>query len=388
MNAGRLVFSQVMDALDPKELARCAAKYPMQRASRRFTARDQFLSMAFAQLTFREGLRDIEACLRGNRHLYAMGIRGTVCRTNLAYANEHRNWRVFADLAQVLIRKARRLYAADSHPLGLDEIVYALDSTTIDLCLSLFPWARFRQTKAAIKVHTQMDLSGSIPTFIRISNGREHDVHFLDEVIPEPGCIYVMDRAYVDFARLHRFHQARAYFVTRAKRHMRYYVIASRPVDRNTGLTSDQTIRLKHQRSKALYPDHLRRIRLIDSETGNELVFLTNHFGLPALAVASIYKGRWQIELFFKWIKQNLRIKAFYGTSENAVKSQIWIAICIYLMVACLKKEHEITESLARILQVLSVNVFQKDSVHQLLTELETSESQTGNSNQLIFKYL
>jgi hypothetical protein len=357
----------------------------MPRASRSFSGRDQFLTMAFAQMTFREGLRDIEACLRGSRHLYAMGIRGTVTRTNLAYANEFRDWRVFAALAQVLIRKARRLYGPDDRDLQLKEMVYALDSTTIDLCLSLFPWADFRPTKAAVKMHTMIDLCGSIPVFISITEGSVHDVNILDEVTPEPGSIYVMDRGYLDFERLYRLTCANAYFVVRAKSNLSYYVVESRPVDRGGGLRCDQTIRLKSSRSKKLYPARLRRVSFRDPETGKHLVFLTNHFALAASTVAALYKSRWHIELFFKWIKQNLRIKAFFGTSENAVKTQLWIAICVYLLVACLKKIHQIPESLGRILQILSVNVFQKDPLDQILTEFETRESLTRDCNQLTF---
>lgn len=342
--------------------------------------------MAFAQMTFREGLRDIEACLRGSRHLYAMGIRGRVTRTNLAYANENRDWRVFAALAQLLIRKARRLYGPEDRDVRLDEMVYALDSTTIDLCLSLFPWANFRKNKAAIKMHTLIDLCGSIPVFISITEGRTHDVNILDEITPEPGSIYVMDRGYIDFARLYQLHHARAYFVVRAKSNLNFYVAQSRPVNRSGGLRCDQTIRLKGARSKTLYPSTLRRVSFRDPETGKRLVFLTNHFGLSAETVASLYKSRWHIELFFKWIKQNLRIKAFFGTSENAVKTQIWIAICVYLLVACLKKIHQIPESLGRILQVTSVNVFQKDPINQLLTNIDISNTPIESSNQLMFK--
>ena len=340
--------------------------------------------MAFAQITFRESLRDIEACLSGCRHLYAMGIQGNLTRTNLAYANEHRDWRVYADLAQVLIRKARRLYAKDCNALDIDEMVYALDASTIDLCLSMFPWAHFRKTKAAIKLHTLMDLRGSIPVFISITDGSVHDVNVLDEITFDPASIYVMDRGYIDFARLYGIHQAGAFFVTRAKSNMAFYVSQSRQIDKTTGLRCDQSIGLKTVKSKREYPEKLRRIRFIDPETGKSLVFITNHFGLPALTIARIYKSRWQIELFFKWIKQNLRIKTFYGTTENAVKTQIWIAICVYLMVACLKKKHGIDESLSRILQVISVNVFQKEPVNQLFTNLETSDEGVSICNQLM----
>ncbi len=338
MNIGRLVFTQVIDLVDRKEFQRSMATHPMPRVSRGFTARDQFLCMAFAQMTFRESLRDIEACLRGSNHLYPMGIRGNVTRTNLAYANENRDWRVYENLAQVLVRKARRLYAGDTHGLDIDEIVYAVDASTVDLCLSMFPWAHFRSTKSAIKLHAQIDLNGPIPVFMRVTDGLVHDVHFLDEMFFEPGSVYVFDRGYLDFRRLFRIAKAGAFFVIRSKTNTRFTVYESRAVDKTTGLRCDQTIRLNTYKGKRDYPHRLRRISFIDPETGKRLVFLTNHFELPALSITAVYKGRWQIELFFKWIKQNLRIKAFYGTSENAVKTQIWIAICVYLMVACLKK--------------------------------------------------
>ena len=336
-------------------------------------------------MTFREGLRDIEACLRNSPHLYAMGIRGNVTRTNLAYANENRDWRIYAQLAQILIRKARRLYAEDRTVLDLDEMVYALDSSTIDLCLSMFPWATFRRTKAAVKVHTMLDLRGSIPVFISVTDGSVHDVNILDQVAFEPASIYVMDRAYVDFRRLFRIHQAGSFFVTRAKSNMKFYVSESRPVDRFTGLRCDQIIALRVAKSKRQYPEKLRRVRYFDTQTGKTLTFLTNNFNLAALLIAAIYKSRWSIELFFKWIKQNLRIKAFYGTSDNAVKTQIWIAICVYLLVACLKKIHGIPEELSRILQVMSVNVFQKEPVGQLLTKVETRNDITLFPKQLTF---
>lgn len=388
MNIGRLVFAQIMDVLDPKQLTRCIDRYPMPRASKGMTARDQFLAMAFAQITFRESLRDIEACLRGCSHLYAMGIRGNVTRTNLAYANEHRDWRVYEALAQVLIRKARRLYREDSNGLDIDEMVYAVDASTIDLCLSMFPWAHFRKTKAAIKLHTQIDLTGSIPVFMHITDGSVHDVHFMDRMLFEAGSIYVFDRGYLDFTRLFRIESANAYFVIRAKSNMRFSQCKSRPVDKSCGLRCDQTIRLRTYKSKRDYPKKLRRISFFDTETRKRLVFLINHFDLPAQAIAAIYKRRWQIELFFKWIKQNLRIKAFFGTTENAVRTQIWIAICVYLMVACLNKVHGMDESLSRILQILSVNVFQKVSFNQLLGDFTTVSEEVGFSKQLIFNDL
>ena len=385
MNEGRLIFTQVIDLLDRKEFQRCINLHPMPRVSRSMTARDQFLAMAFAQITFREGLRDIEACLRGSNHLYAMGIRGNITRTNLAYANEFRDWRVYEALAQILIRKARRLYAEDSNELDLEELVYAIDSTTIDLCLSLFPWATFRRAKGAIKLHTQIDLKGPIPVFIGITGGSKQDFHFLDQIAYEAGSIYVFDRGYNDYGRLHTIHKAGAFFVIRAKANTAFYVCKSRSVDKSTGLRCDQIIRLNNYRAKRKYPDQIRRISFVDSKTGKRLVFLTNHFGLPALTITLIYKSRWKIELFFKWIKQNLRIKAFYGNSENAVCTQIWIAICVYLMVACLNKTHGINESLSRIMQILSVNVFQKEPVYQLLRNYDTRNSENDISNQLTF---
>ena len=388
MNTGRPIFTQVIDLLDRKEFHRCMSLHPMPRVSKGMTARDQFLAMAFAQITFRESLRDIEACLRGCSHLYAMGIRGNVTRTNLAYANEHRDWRVYEALAQVLIRKARRLYREDSNGLDIDEMVYAVDASTIDLCLSMFPWANFRKTKAAIKLHTQIDLTGSIPVFMQITDGSVHDVHFMDRMLFEAGSIYVFDRGYLDFSRLFKIERANAYFVIRAKSNMRFSRCKSRPVDKSCGLRCDQTIRLCTYKSKRDYPNKLRRISFFDTDTRKRLVFLTNHFDLPAQAIPAIYKRCWQIELFFKWIKQNLRIKAFFGTSENAVRTQIWIAICVYLMVACLNKVHGMDESLSRILQILSVNVFQEVSFNQLLGDFSTAGDDAEFSKQLIFNDL
>ena len=388
MNTGRPIFTQVIDLLDRKEFHRCMSLHPMPRVSKGMTARDQFLAMAFAQITFRESLRDIEACLRGCSHLYAMGIRGNVTRTNLAYANEHRDWRVYEALAQVLIRKARRLYREDSNGLDIDEMVYAVDASTIDLCLSMFPWANFRKTKAAIKLHTQIDLTGSIPVFMQITDGSVHDVHFMDRMLFEAGSIYVFDRGYLDFSRLFKIERANAYFVIRAKSNMRFSRCKSRPVDKSCGLRCDQTIRLCTYKSKRDYPNKLRRISFFDTDTRKRLVFLTNHFDLPAQAIAAIYKRRWQIELFFKWIKKKLRIKAFFGTTENAVRTQIWIAICVYLMVACLNKVHGMDESLSRILQILSVNVFQKVPFNQLLGDFATVSEGVGFSKQLIFNDL
>ena len=357
----------------------------MDRVSKSFSAWDQFLCMSFAQMTFRESLRDIEACLAGRSQLYSMGIRGHVTRTNLAYAGEHRNWRIFSDLAVHLIAKARRLYAGDTTGLDIEQMVYALDSSTIDLCLTLFPWAKFRRTKSAIKLHTMIDLHGSIPVFISITEGNVHDVNILDVIDFETASIYVMDRAYVDFRRLYLIHRSQAFFVLRAKRNTRFYTISSNIVDDSSGLRSDQIVRIKTLKSRAAYPERIRRIRYLDPETKKSLTFLTNHFELPALTIATIYKNRWQIELFFKWIKQNLRIKAFYGTNANAVRSQIWIAVCVYLMVAIFKKQHSITESLSRILQILSVNVFSKESVHEVFMKNYSTNENTTLSNQLSF---
>ena len=385
MNQGKILFSQILECVHSQQFQRCVNRYPMARVSKSFSAWDQFLCMSFAQMTFRESLRDIEACLAGRPQLYFMGIRGNVTRTNLAYAGEHRDWRVFADLAAHLIVKARRLYAADTTGLDIEQMVYALDSSTIDLCLTLFPWAKFRRTKSAIKLHTMIDLHGSIPVFISITDGKVHDVNILDVITFEAGSIYVMDRGYVDFKRLYRIHRSSAFFVLRAKRNMCFYVAVSNVVDGASGLRCDQLIRLKSAKGKADYPERLRRIRYVDPETGKSLTFITNHFDLPALTVAAIYKNRWQIELFFKWIKQNLRIKAFYGTHPNAVRSQIWIAICVYLMVAIIKKQHGIKESLSRILQVLSVNVFSKEPLHQLLAASTIRDEPITIRNQLIF---
>jgi len=386
MNDGRLIFTQVSEMIHREQFDRCISLYPMPRSSRGMSARDQFLAMFFAQLTFRESLRDIEACLLNNGHLHAMGIRGNITRTNLAYANEHRDWRVYEALGHVLIRKARRLHAGDSNGLGLDEIVYAVDSSTIDLCLSMFPWAKFKTTKSAIKLHTQIDLVGAIPVFISLTEGVLHDVHFIDEMFFEAGSIYVFDRGYLDFSRLYRIAEAGAFFVIRSKKNTKFSVRESRPVDKSTGLRCDQSIRLSSPKGMKSYPVKLRRIVYLDEETGKRLTFLTNNFTLPALKVAAIYKNRWKIELFFKWIKQNLRIKVFYGTSENAVYSQIWIAISSYLMVACLNKTYKIDESLSRILQILSVNVFQKTPVTVLLTKERVEKSEVRSENQLILK--
>jgi transposase len=340
--------------------------------------------MAFAQFTYRESLRDIETCLRAMRpKLYHAGIRGNVSRNTLAKANEKRDWRIYADFAQALIRSARKLYANDDFGVELEQAAYAFDSTTIDLCLSLFPWALFRRRKGAIKLHTLLDLRGSIPCFISVTEGKTPDVNILDELLPEPGSFYIMDRGYIDFGRLYAFTQSLAFFVTRAKRNLDYSRCSYRQVDKSTGLRSDQTIILKGPKSSQLYPDPLRRISYFDAETGNRLVFLTNNFVLPALTIAKLYKRRWQVELFFKWIKQHLRIKAFYGTSENAVKTQVWIAVSVYVLVAIVKKELRLDRSLNEILQILSITLFEKVHISQALTEMIPQNEKTGFCNQL-----
>ena len=350
-----------------------------------FTCWDQFLCMAFAQLTYRESLRDIEACLRSRPNLlYHLGIRGNVARSTLADANEQRDWRIYAELANWLIARARKLYAEEDLRVDLDETLYALDSTTIDLCLTLFPWAHFRRHKAAVKMHTLLDLRGAIPTFIRITEGKLHDVHFLDELLLEAGAFYVMDRGYLDYARLYRFVLENAFFVTRAKSNIDCRWAAFRPVDLTTGLRADQTVYLQGTQAALDYPGPLRRVSYYDVETHKRLVFLTNNFLLPALTIAQTYKRRWQIELFFKWIKQNLRIKAFFGTSDNAVKTQLWIAVCVYVLVAIVKKELKLEPSLSVILQVLSVKVFQQELLPQLFTQHIGASLETDSPKQLM----
>ena len=351
---------------------------------RTFTCWDQFLCLVFAQLTCRESLRDIEACLRSlPDKLYHMGIRGKVSRNTLAVANEKRDWRIYADFAQVLIHEARRLYADEPFGVDLDETVYALDSTTIDLCLSLFPWARFRKTKGGIKMHTLLDLRGNIPVFIQITQARVHDVNIMDVLIPEPGSIYIMDRAYIDFDRLYSLNQGLAVFVTRAKKNFQFRRLYSHKIDKTTGLICDQTIRLTGYYASKDYPDKLRRIRYRDSKTGKVLTFLTNNMTLPALTIAELYRCRWQVELFFKWIKQHLRIKSFYGTSENAVKTQIWIAISAYVLVAILRKRLKIERDLYTILQILSITLFEKVPIYQSLTGTDYTFHGGYNANQL-----
>ena len=384
MNAGRSVFAQVVDFLPIRDFRKCIARYGGNYKVQTFTCMDQFLCMAFAQLTGRESLRDIEACLRAMKpKLYHMGIRGHVSRSTLADANERRNWRMYADFAQVLIGVARELYAPEAFGLDLDQTVYALDSTTIDLCLSLFPWARFRKSKGAIKVHTLLALRGNIPTFVRVTDALVHDVNFLDELIPEVGAFYVMDRAYLDFARLYLLHQCLAFFVTRAKSNFRFRRLYSHPVDKSTGVQCDQTIILNSFYPLKEYPEKLRRIRYVDQETAQKFVFLTNCFHVSALTITRLYKYRWQVELFFKWIKQHLRIKTFFGTSENAVKTQIWIAISIYVLVAIIKKQLALELDLYTILQILSVTLFEKVPLLQVLTETGHKTEDACSCNQL-----
>jgi hypothetical protein len=384
MNAGSTVFAQLMSHASRFTLDRCIGRYGGNRGVRRFRCRDQFLVMAFAQLTYRESLRDIEACLNAfPERLYGMGIRGPVARNTLAVANEKRDWRIYADFAQSLIAEARRLYAAEPLGMELGQTVYALDSTTIELCLDLFPWARFQEESGAIKLHTLLDLRGSIPNYVWLTDGKVHDVRILDVLIPEPGSIYVMDRAYLDFERLYRLQQARAVFVTRAKKNTRLRRLYSHPVDRTTGLFCDQTVVLEVAASRASYPEKLRRVRFTDSETGQRYTFLTNDFTLPAMTIAQLYKSRWQIELFFKWIKQHLRIRAFYGRTPNAVKTQIWIAISVYVLVAIVRKRLGIDKDLHTLLQILSLGLFEKVQLHQALAATPHTPGNTTISNQL-----
>ena len=384
MNAGKTLFAQLMEFLPWKTFSRIVERYRGDQRTRTLSCSEQFRAMAFAQLTYRESLRDIETCLSVQASkLYHMGFREPVRRSTLADANESRDWRIYAELAQRLIAQARKLYASEDLGLDLTNTVYALDSTTIDLCLSVFPWAHFRTTKAAVKMHTLLDLRGNIPSFIHVSDGKLHDVHALDLLIPEAGAIYVMDRGYVDFARLYALHRAGSFFVTRAKSNMDAHRVYSAPTDRTTGIICDQTIALDGFYSRQDYPDHLRRVRYNDAETDKALVFLTNLFAVPPLTIAALYKNRWQVELFFKWIKQHLRIKQFYGTSENAVKTQIWIAVSVYVLVAIVKKQLKIETSLYTSLQILSVSLFERMPLYQALA-VEESKSDTWQvTNQL-----
>lgn len=384
MNTGKLLFAQLMDFIPWTSFLRSVARYGGDVRVRSLTCTEQYRAMAFAQLTYRESLRDIEACLNSQPNkLYAMGFRAPVRRSTLADANHSRDWRIYAELAMRLMKQARELYAGESLGIDLDAAAYALDSTTIDLCLSLFPWAHFRSTKSAIKVHTLLDLHGSIPAFIRVTTGDRHDVNILDEILIEPGAYYVLDRGYLDFFRLHRIHLAGAFFVTRARSDQRVHRVYSRPTDKPNGIMADQIVRLAVFRTHRDYPSHLRRIRFLDPQTGKRLIFLTNQLTLPANTICALYKSRWRVELFFKWIKQHLRIKAFYGTTENAVKTQIWIAISIYLLVAIIKKRLQLPGSLYTFLQVLSVSLFEKMPISQALQEVDYTNPDIANSNQL-----
>jgi hypothetical protein len=384
MPEGHYVFAQILQHLPLTTFRRCVERYDGERKVKRFTCLDQYLCLAFAQLTWRESLRDIEACLRAqSSKLYHLGFRSTIARNTLANANAVRDWRIYADFAQHLIDIARRLYADDPLALELDNTVYALDSTTIDLCLSVFPWAPFRSTKAAVKLHTLLDLRGNIPSFIFISDGKMHDVNILDQLIPEAGAFYVMDRGYVDFERLARLDDAGSFFVTRAKSNLKARRRYSRPVDRSTGLVCDQTILLTGFYSRQGFNRPLRRIRFTDPQTGKRLVFLTNNFALDALTIAKLYKCRWQVELFFKWIKQHLRIKAFFGTSENAVKSQIWIAVSVYVLVAIVKKRLALPASLYEMLQIFSLTLFEKTPINSLFDTDQSKNSPVADPNQL-----
>lgn len=390
MYSGKLVFSQLMGFLPMHQFRQCVKRYNGNRHVKSFTCLDQFLCMAFAQLSYRESLRDIESCMRAmQRKLYHLGIRSKISRSTLAEANEKRDWRIYADFAQVLISIARDLYANDDFGVELDETVYALDSSTIDLCLALFPWARFRKRKGAIKLHTLLDLRGNIPSFISITDGKVHDVNVLDQLIPEPGAIYIMDRAYLDFERLYLLNQCMAFFVIRSKINTQKRRLYSHEIDKSTGLRCDQTIVLTGVRTKKQYPDKLRRVKFFDSKKHRSFSFLSNNFIVPALVIADLYRCRWQVELFFKWIKQHLRIKAFFGTSENAVKTQIWIAVSVYVLVAIVKKQLKLYDlSLYTILQILSVTLFEKTQLLQLLTSSAYNILQGPTSKQLkLFNY-
>jgi hypothetical protein len=384
MNAGKYLFTQLMAYLPKRNFDQCVRKYRGNYRVRKFSCYDQFLCMAFAQLTFRSSLRDIETCLNSLKpKLYHVGIRGTVARNTMAIANQTRNWRIYFDFATILIAHARKLYAGQRLAGRLKRTIYAFDSTTIDLCLKLFPWARFRKRKAAVKLHTLIDLSGNIPCFVHISSGKMHDVNALDLLILEAGAFYIMDRGYIDFARLYVFQQHAAFFVTRAKKNLQCRRIDRRPVNKTTGLRCDQTIRLTGQDSRHTYPATLRRIKYIDPETGKRFVFLTNNFVLSAITIAKLYKCRWQVELFFKWIKQNLRIKTFFGLSENAVKTQIWIAVSVYVLVAIVKKELRLERSMSAILQILSLSLFEKTQLFEALSRKNTPKPEERSHNPL-----
>ena len=384
MNQGRTVFAQLINFLSPNEFNRCVARYDGNKSVRAFSCWDQFLTLAFAQLTYRESLRDIEVCLAAQpKKLYHCGFSGPVKRSTLADANESRDWRIYRDFAQSLIKIARPLYAHSELALELDATAYAFDSTTIDLCLALFPWARFRRHKGAIKLHTLLEIHSSIPVFIAITEGRVHDVNLLDALVPEPGSFIVMDRGYIDFARLYRLQLALTFFVIRAKDNLRFARRYSHPHDRATGVRSDQTIVLTGPKTATLYPVALRRVAYYSSETGQRLVFLTNNFAVPALTVAGLYRYRWQVELFFKWIKQHLRIKRFFGTSENSVKTQIWTAVAVYVLVAIVKKRLGLEHDLYTILQILSLTLFEKTPILSLFQHLDDDFDSADNVNQL-----
>ena len=384
MNSGKTIFAQLIDFIPSYEFRKCVARYNGNYKVKSFSCWDQFLTMAFAQLTYRESLRDIEACLRlAPAKLYHMGFRGKISRNTLSNANQTRDWRIYADFAQVLISTARNLYAEDDFGIHLKRTVYALDATTIDLCLSLFPWALFRKTKAAVRLHTLLDLRGSIPTVIIITDGKTHEVNILDQIIWEAGAIYLMDRGYLDFSRLYNIHQSGAFFVTRAKRRFKYKRLLSAPVDKARGLKCDQTVTLENFYQKKGYPERLRRIHYFDVTSQNCLIFLTNNFRLSASTIADLYRCRWQVELFFRWIKQHLRIKAFYGTSENAVKTQIWIAISVYVLVAIIKKRLNLDRSLYSILQILSLSLLEKMPISQALAGIDEFEQNNVFCNQL-----
>ena len=384
MNSGKSIFSQLMDFVPYHEFQKCVQRYHGHHKVKTFSCWDQFLTMAFAQLTYRESLRDIQACLRAaGSKLYHLGIRSRVSRNTLANANQVRDWRLYADFAQVLIGQARRLYANDAFGVELDQTAYALDSTTIDLCLSLFPWAKFRRHKAAVKLHTLLDLRGSIPSWVVITEGKVHDVNLLDQLVFEAGAFYIFDRGYLDFARLYRIHQSSAFFVTRAKSNFEFHRLCSQPVDKSTGVLSDQIIRLKGFYSRQSYPEKLRRVHYRDADSNRRLLLLTNNFTLSARDIANLYRCRWQVELFFKWIKQHLRIKVFYGTTDNAVKTQVWIAISVYVLVAIVKKQLNLDQSLYSILQVLSVTLFEKTSILRAFSATETELEKVDPGNQL-----
>ena len=384
MNSGKTIFSQLMDFLPAQDFRFCVERYDGNYKLQSFSCWDQYLCMAFAQLTYRESLRDIEACLRSaGTKLYHMGVRGRVSRNTLANANSVRDWRIYADFAQTLIPIARELYIGDSFAIDLKQTVYALDATTIDLCLSLFPWARFRKHKGAVKLHTVLDLRGNIPSVILITHGKIHDGHLLDQLAFEAGAFYVMDRGYLDFRRLHNITNASAFFVTRAKSNFVFNRLHSLEVEKSTGVLSDQIITLRGFYSRHGYPEKLRRVRFLDTERNKRLIFLTNNFALPAHTIAQLYRSRWQVELFFKWIKQHLRIKAFYGTNPNALKTQIWIAISVYLLVAIVKKKLAVKASLYKILQIVSVTIFEKTPILQAFSDIDISDSDGAVPNQL-----